>query len=58
MQRQQKYYRLLKVLLILMLTNTPLSFQKTHAIKKELNACHKLLSRFFKACSSKVRPKY
>ena len=37
------------------LTNTPLHFQKTHVVETGLKDYHKMISTFFKACSSKLR---
>ena len=37
--------------------NKPLHFQKTHVVKAGLSNYHKMISTFFKACSSKLKTK-
>ena len=39
----------------LILTNKPLHFHKTHVVETGLSDYHKMISTFFKACSSKLR---
>ena len=46
-----------KSLIDLFLTNTPLSFQKTHVSETGLSDYHKLITTFFKANFSRLRPK-
>ena len=41
----------------LILSNKPLHFQKTHVVETGLSDCHKMISTFFKASSSKLRTK-
>ena len=41
----------------LILTNKPLHFQKTHVVETGLSDYHKMISTFFKACSSKLKTK-
>ena len=41
----------------LILTNKPLDFQKTHVVETGLSDYHKMISKFFKACSSKLKTK-
>ena len=41
----------------LILTNKPLHFQKMQFVETELGDCHKTISTFFKAYSSKLRTK-
>ena len=46
-----------KSLIDLFLTNTPLSFQKTHVSETGLSDYHKLITTFFKTDFSRLRPK-
>ena len=46
-----------KSLIDLFLTNTPLSFQKTHVSETGLSDYHKLITTFFKTNFSPLRPK-
>ena len=46
-----------KSLIDLFLTNTPLSFQKTHVSETCLSDFHKLITTFFKTNFSRLRPK-
>ena len=46
-----------KSIIDLILTNKPLHFQKTHFVETELSDYHKMISTFFKACSSKLKTK-
>ena len=46
-----------KSLIDLFLTNTPLSFQKTHVSETGLSDYHKLITTFFKTNFSRLRPK-
>ena len=46
-----------KSLIDLFLTNTPLSFQKTHVSETGLSDYHKLITTFFKINFSRLRPK-
>ena len=46
-----------KSIIDLILTNKPLHFQKTHVVETELSDYHKMISTFFKACSSKLKTK-
>ena len=39
------------------LTNKPLDFQKTHVVETGLSDYHKMISKYFKACSSKLKTK-
>ena len=39
------------------ITNKPLHFQKTHVVETGLSDYHKMISTFFKACSSKLKTK-
>ena len=41
----------------MILTNKPLNFQKTHVAEIGLSNYNKMISTFFKACSSKLRTK-
>ena len=44
-----------KFIINLILTNKILHFQKTHVVETGLSKYHKMISTFFKACSSKLR---
>ena len=46
-----------KSIIDLILTNKPLHFQKTHVVETGLSDYHKMISTFFKACSSKLKTK-
>ena len=46
-----------KSIIDLILTNKPLHFQKTHIVETELSDYYKMISTFFKACSSKLKTK-
>ena len=46
-----------KSIIDLILTNKPLHFQKTHVVETGLSGYHKMISTFFKACSSKLKTK-
>ena len=46
-----------KSIIDLILTNKPLNFQKTHVVETGLSDYHKMVSNFFKACSSKLKTK-
>ena len=46
-----------KSIIDLILTNKPLHFQKMHVVETGLSDCHKMISTFFKACSSKLKTK-
>ena len=46
-----------KTLIDLFLTNTPLSFQKTHVSEADLSDYQKLITTFFKTNFSRLRPK-
>ena len=46
-----------KSVIDLIFTNKPLHFQKMHVAEIELSDCHKMISTFFKASSSKLRAK-
>ena len=46
-----------KSIIDLILTNKPLHFQKTHVVETGLSDYHKMISTFFKACSSKLKAK-
>ena len=46
-----------KSIINLTLTNKALYFQKTHVPEKGLSDYHKMISTFFKTCSSKLRTK-
>ena len=46
-----------KSMIDLILTNKPLHFQKTHVVETGLSDYHKMISTFFKACSSKLKTK-
>ena len=46
-----------KSIINLTLTNKALYFQKTHVAEKGLSDYHKMISTFFKTCSSKLRTK-
>ena len=46
-----------KSIIDLILTNKPLHFQKTHVVETGLSDYHKMISTFFKACSSKFKTK-
>ena len=46
-----------KSIIDLILTNNPLHFQKVHVVETRLSDYHKMISTFFKACSSKLRTK-
>ena len=46
-----------KSIIDLILTNKPLHFQKTHVFETGLSDYHKIISTFFKACSSKLKTK-
>ena len=41
----------------MILTNKPLHFQKTHVVETGLSDYHRMISTFFKACSSKLKTK-
>ena len=47
-----------KSLIDLFLTNTPLSFQKTHVSETRLSNYHKLITTFFKTNFSCLGPKF
>ena len=44
-----------KSIIDLILTNKPLHFEKTHVVETGLSDYHKIISTFFKACSSKLK---
>ena len=46
-----------KSIIDLILTNKPLHFQKTHLVETGLSDYHKMITSFFKACSSKLKTK-
>ena len=46
-----------KSIIDLVFTNKPLHFQKTHVVETGLSDYHKMISTFFKACSSKLKTK-
>ena len=46
-----------KSIIDLILTNKPLHFQKMYVVETGLSNYHKMISTFFKACSSKLRTK-
>ena len=46
-----------KSIIDLILTNKPLHFLKTHVVETGLSDYHKMISTFFKACSSKLKTK-
>ena len=46
-----------KSIIDLILTNKSLHFQKTHVVETGLSDYHKMISTFFKACSSKLKTK-
>ena len=46
-----------KSIIDLILTNKLLHFQKTHVVEAVLSNYHKMISAFFKACSSKLKTK-
>ena len=46
-----------KSIIDLILTNKSLHFQKTHVVETGSSDYHKMISTFFKACSSKLRTK-
>ena len=46
-----------KSIIDLILTNKPLHFQKTHVVETGLRDYHKMISTFFKECSSKLKTK-
>ena len=46
-----------KSIIDLILTNQPLHFQKMHVVETGLSDYHKMISAFFKACSSKLQIK-
>ena len=46
-----------KSIIDLILTNKPLHFQKTRVVETGLSDYHKMISTFFKACSSKLKTK-
>ena len=47
-----------KSIIDLILTNKSLHFQKTHVVETGSSDYHKMISTFFKACSSKLRTKF
>ena len=44
-------------LIDLILTNTPLHFQKTHVVETGLSDYNKMIATFFQECSSELRTK-
>ena len=46
-----------KSIIDLILTNKPLHFQKVHVVETGLSDYYKMISTFFKECSSKLRTK-